>query len=192
MSTNNSYKFIFRVFAYLAIKDSRKNSIDWHLPIGLSILSTVFVLLLMEYAEMHDLFIMLINFIQILPGFFIAALAAIATFDKKDLDELMASPSPRIKISRNGGVEEIRLSRRRYLTLMFSFLTSESILIIVITAFSLKAIPSICKILISKNLYFPVIGNVFLFFLFFLFFWQLIIVSFYGLYYLGERIHQPN
>ncbi|MBF1291532.1 MAG: hypothetical protein HXM81_05705 [Neisseria sicca] len=176
----------------MAIKDSRKNSIDWHLPIGLSILSTVFVLLFMEYAEMHDLFIMLINFIQILPGFFIAALAAIATFDKKDLDELMASPSPRIKISRNGGVEEIRLSRRRYLTLMFSFLTSESILIIVITAFSLKAIPSICKILISKNLYFPVIGNVFLFFLFFLFFWQLIIVSFYGLYYLGERIHQPN
>ena len=50
----------------------------------------------MEYAEMHDLFIMLIKFYTNSTRIFLSRLlAAIATFDKKDLDELMASPSPK-------------------------------------------------------------------------------------------------
>lgn len=185
-------RLIIRPYAYLLINDSRKNGIDWLLPLLFSIATTTYICIFVKNSQIIDLVKLLLSFIQSLPGFFLAALAAVATFNRSDLDKIMPSPAPTIDIERNGGKEEIQLTRRRYLTLMFSFLAAESISLVIITTLILFSVDKISNFLICKNLYFPLIGNIIFLFLFFLFFWQLFIVSFYGLYYLGERIHQPN
>ena len=90
------------------------------LPIIMSILSVIFIITFIDTNKIKELIISILSFIQILPGFFIAALAAIATFNRLDLDKIMPHPAPTINIERNGGKEEIDLTRRRYLTLMFN------------------------------------------------------------------------
>lgn len=185
-------KLLLRPFSYLTIEHPNKKEIDWAIPLFLAIISTIFISMAVEKTKIEELIKILLNFIQILPGFFIAALAAIATFNRSDLDKIMPHPAPTIDIERNGGKEKIELTRRRYLTFMFSFLTAESIFIIITSFFVIFSVPKVSNVLIDKGLYYPLLGNFFLLFLFFLFFWQLITISFYGLYYLGERIHQPN
>lgn len=185
-------KLVLRPFSYLQIKHTHKRKIDWMLPIIMSILSVIFIITFIDTNKIKELIISILSFIQILPGFFIAALAAIATFNRLDLDKIMPYPAPTINIERNGGKEEIDLTRRRYLTLMFSFLSAESILLIVLSFFIIFSIPNISNLLEKKGFYYPIIGNIVLIFSFFLCFWQLLIISFYGLYYLGERIHQPD
>ena len=101
----------------------------------MSILSVIFIITFIDTNKIKELIISILSFIQILPGFFIAALAAIATFNRLDLDKIMPHPAPTINIECNGGKEEIDLTRRRYLTLMFSFLSAESILLIVLSFF---------------------------------------------------------
>jgi hypothetical protein len=44
----------------------------------------------------------ILGFVQVLPGFYIAALAAIATFNKTDIDKIMAAPAPKIDIFIHG------------------------------------------------------------------------------------------
>lgn len=186
------FKLLLRPFAYLFIQDNRKKGLDWRLPILLAFFTSLYLSLLIPEKDIIELIKSLLSFVQTLPGFFLAALAAIATFNRSDLDRIMPTPTPTINIERNGGKEEIKLTRRRYLTLMFSFLTAESIMLIVITSFGLFSVNGIVSYLLNWEYYCPVLGNIILLFIFFLLFWQLIIVNLYGLYYLGERIHQPD
>jgi hypothetical protein len=53
----------------------------------------------------------LLGFIQNLPGFFIAALAAVATFGRADLDALMPGKPPRVSILYHGRPTEVELTR---------------------------------------------------------------------------------
>jgi multisubunit Na+/H+ antiporter MnhE subunit len=83
----------------------------------------------------------------------------------------------------------IELTRRRFLCSMFAFLTAESILLIVGAIF-------------AQSLYLPVKAIVpdashtsvaaLATSLFLLLFWQMIVASFWGLFYWGDRLHQPD
>jgi hypothetical protein len=131
----------------------------------------------------------ILGFVQVLPGFYIAALAAIATFNKIDIDKTMPAPAPKIDIMVQGRSVVIELTRRRFLCSMFAFLTAESLIIIVLAIFS-QSIYVPLKAIIYSSLQIWTSGLFIL--MFFLLFWQMIITSFWGLFYLGDRLHQPD
>ncbi|EOC0041980.1 hypothetical protein ACI0X2_004058, partial [Cronobacter turicensis] len=78
------------------------------------------------------------SFISNLPGFYIAALAAIATFNREQIDHPLindkGSPSIDVRVTKeNGHVVNTTepLTRRLFLCMLFAYLTALSIFIII-------------------------------------------------------------
>jgi hypothetical protein len=174
-----------RPMSYLKIKHDDKWIYDWLLPVlltALCVASTYYLIPLQKVVSQNGLISQLTDFIANLPGFFIAALAAVATFNKHDIDELMAN-SPKIEILHHGHPQMIEMTRRRFLCVLFSYLTAISILIILVTRFCLSVeLPEDSFVIWAWS------GIA----LFFLVLWQMIIATILGLYYLGERLHSPQ
>ncbi len=187
-------RHLLRPLSYLFIEHKLKWKVDWLYPFLLAILSTSLLFWLKQFAPVTlyadgGIIVKILNFVQVLPGFYIAALAAIATFNKTDIDKTMPAPAPKIDIMVQGRNVAIELTRRRFLCSMFAFLTAESIILIVLAIFASSAYVSI-KAIIHEPWQIWASG---LFTLtFFLLFWQMIVASFWGLYYLGDRLHQPD
>ena len=180
------------IFGYLAIQHPTKKFVDWVLPSILSIIASGVIFVSkggINFFGTGGVISMVLGYVQNLPGFYIAALAAIATFARPDIDVLMpGDPPPRIKSEDNRGVVNlIELTRRRFLCLLFSFLTIECI---VLTFLSIAMLASASAL----NLTLTGITHTILFcgavFIYFLILFQLLIATLWGLYYLGERIHQ--
>ena len=128
----------------------------------------------------------ILGFIQVLPGFYIAA---IATFNKLDIDKTMPAPAPKLDIKVNGKIASIELTRRRFLCSMFAFLTAESFVLIVLSIFSIIAHEPIENLLPA---YIRFTASTIFLFIFMLLFWQMVLATFWGLFYLGDRLHQPD
>lgn len=128
------------------------------------------------------------TFVQILPGFYIGALAAIASYNYAPMDNVMSLPAPYLKEQVEGGFRESRLSRRRYLTLMFGYLSAISILSAVFI-FIVRLVYSVDIFAVSATIY-NIVYYV-ITFLFFFIFWQMILVTLFGIYYLADRMHRP-
>lgn len=122
------------------------------------------------------------GFLQTIPGFYIAALAAISTFSSTTMDEDMVEPAPQ--------KDGVTISRRFFLSQLFAYLSALSLLAYFITIVarylsSLDVLVGCSKIVylaiyfISTALYVAIIS-------------QLIILTGLGLYYLGDRIHKNN
>lgn len=185
---------LLRPFSYLTIKHDKKWRVDWLLPISLALVTVIPIFILKLYGTIplyssDGLIQKILNFIQILPGFYIAALAAIATFNKSNIDEIMPAPAPKTNIILEGKKTSIDLTRRRFLCLMFAFLTAECLILIIVGIIAQSFY--IPLRLIVPDIYHPYLSIVFLS-IFTLLFWQMIITSFWGLFYLGDRLHQPD
>ena len=128
------------------------------------------------------------TFVQILPGFYIGALAAIASYNYAPMDNVMSLPAPYLKEQVEGGFRESRLSRRRYLTLMFGYLSAISILSAVFI-FIVRLVYAVNIFTVSAAIYYCVYYVIT--FLFFFIFWQMILVTLFGIYYLADRMHRP-
>lgn len=182
---------IFKPLRYLQIKveGSGKLKVDLIVPliIGL-VISLIFLYLNVVYKIdlFHDdnaLTQSIIGLVQTLPGFYIAALAAIATFPSASMNNKMPDPTPHLKLP-NG--DDDLLNRRRFLCYMFAYLAYVSIATLFITAISvfmydsnLFKVPSIVYFfsyfIVCLVIYFLII--------------QIVLLTFVGLWYLGERIH---
>ena len=100
--------------------------------------------------------------------------------------------SPKVKIAVVGVSRDcfpIELTRRRFLCSMFAFLTAESLILIVLAIFG-QAIYLPAKAIIPQKFHSFASAIYMLIFLFA--FWQMLITSFWGLFYLGDRLHQPD
>lgn len=186
---------LLRPFGYLTIRKVKGKSLyDWIIPLFLSVMSLLLISMsrggIQLAAGDGGLASKLTGFISNLPGFYIAALAAIATFNRAGIDNLLISnrnngdlQSPYIVVKdvKSNGIPmtiEVEITRRVFLCLLFSFLTAESI-ILVIFSFLFSSL------LLPGEAYLSLIYlSIFLFV-----FWQLIVSTFFGLYYLGDRIH---
>lgn len=176
-------------FGYLKIKHDFKTQIDWILPLFLSVVT---ILLFFAFDKNRNINFInsgsiverILNFTQILPGFYIAALAAIATFQKNDIDQAMPSPAPKIVIEVKGKKVPSDLSRRRFLCSMFAFLTAESLLIIFLCLFGLNIL-SLCNDFFKENYWIYLYFSILIFAV-----WQMVIATFWGLFYLGDRLHR--
>jgi hypothetical protein len=174
-----------RPFSYLKIQHEDKWIYDWLTPTLLTAITTLvayFFIPLHDLVSSNGLVSQLTNFVANLPGFFIAALAAVATFNKNDIDKLMANP-PKIEILHHGSFLMVEMTRRRFLCVLFSYLTAISIFLVIGAKIGLSlTVPAEYYTCLSWLGY-----VVFMFVL-----WQMILATILGLYYLGERLHTPQ
>lgn len=187
-------RHLLRPFSYLSIDHKLKWIVDWVYPIILSVLSIVVIFFLRQFGPVSlfgdgGLVGKIIAFVQGLPGFYIAALAAIATFNRIDIDKTMPAPAPTLDIKVQGKTVAIELTRRRFLCSMFAFLTAENLILIVFGIFAQS-------LYLPMKAYLPVgyhcwVSGVFIF-VYILMFWQMMVTSFWGLFYLGDKLHQPD
>lgn len=176
-------------FSYLRIEHDFKKQVDWWLPLFLTIFTILLFLLvdrskIINFINSGGVVERVLNFTQILPGFYIAALAAIATFQKNDIDQAMPSPAPKIILEIKGKKIESDLSRRRFLCSMFAFLTAESLVIIFICIFGLNIL-SLFDYFLKGGCLIYIYISLLIFFV-----WQMVVATFWGLFYLGDRLHR--
>lgn len=181
-----------RPFHYLLIRHPEKWKFDWLIPFLFQAIS--FPLFIFYEGQINIFGVngfvdSVFDFIAILPGFYIAALAAIATFGRKDIDKAMPKPTPSVSIRIGKDKSTIELSRRRFLSMLFAFLTSISFLLALISIFCQTFAVAISA-MIPESFRLVVVGIFVFSYLFML--WQLITATFFGLYYLGDRLHQPD
>ncbi len=191
---------------FLCIRDESKllNYLNWIFPALFSLIITIIVkVLCIYYNTFHfcEFWVDLLKIVEnsnFLPGFFIAALAAIAVFDKKSMDEIL--PGAKLSYTDING-NKIELTRRRLLCMLFSFLSAQSFCLIAFTTF-IDCLFGSCEN--GNNEYFTLLflqqnkeifsdwTFVISYFTIMFLYIQIFLVMLYGMYYLGERIHYKN
>jgi hypothetical protein len=183
---------LLKPLAYLCIVHADKRKVDWYFPLLLSVVS----LLILESSlseqymwKAGGLISMTLGFVQSLPGFYIAALAAVATFGKEGIDSYLPEPMPYINTNVLGETVKSYLTRRTFLCMLFAFLTYESIVLVVLSiACILIGAESHTLILAGFDLSWY--ANLAVKFIYLLILFQMIIATFWGLFYLGYKIHE--
>jgi hypothetical protein len=184
---------LFRPFSFLAIRHPSNLPVwvNWVLPLAATGISLFLLRCLgtdVNVFGSQGLLDRLLAFVQTLAGFYIAALAAVSSFNSPHLDREMPTPSPTMYVMHNGGMQLVVATRRRFLTSMFAYLTSLSFL------FSLAAIVTMVLAPVLKQTspgaicFLHWVGAGF----FILAIFQMTCVTFWGLFYLGERMITPD
>lgn len=183
---------LIRPLDYLRIRHPRKRNYDGWLPLSLTVGSIVVLFFLPVPIRIFGnggLLDILAGLLQVLIGFYIAALAAVATFDRPGMDQPMAGDSPELWVTRHGVTESQKLTRRRFLSLMFGYLALLSFLLYGVSAFGNLFEPNIHALIPyeSKGFIFARWGflSIFLFLAF-----NLLVTTMLGLYYMTDRIHR--
>ncbi|QYM66720.1 hypothetical protein K1X80_16845 [Pseudomonas sp. So3.2b] len=181
---------LLRPFGYLSIQHPYKWIVDWLYPLVLSAITVSAVCLAGSQAAAYgsgNLISLILSFVQSLPGFYIAALAAIATFGRTDIDNIIPEPTPKVIVRFRGTTNIVDLTRRRFLAMLFAFLTAQSIVIVILSIFLLSYGKAIYVFSYAE---FPVgiyLSGVILL-AYFLMFYQMTVATFWGLYYLGYKL----
>ncbi|WP_313129508.1 hypothetical protein [Pseudescherichia vulneris] len=118
----SSIKKMLTPVDYVRIKHPEKRVFDFAIPLILSLVITAFIFTLDRPIALiaKDGLISVVNgILQILSGFYIASMAAVATFQKKGMDNIMDGAPPTL----NGK----DLTRRKFLTYLFGYLAFSSI-----------------------------------------------------------------
>lgn len=181
---------LFKIFVplnYLRIHHPQKRWVDRYLPVMFSLLTCVVfyylpkpIFLLGETGLISSL----TGFLQMLSGFYITALAAIATFPNKNIDE----PTDGVPLS----LEDYVLTRRQFLSYMFGFLAFTSFILVLVCKIILAAEPNIIYLLSGIPKECAVWIRLFMLFIYLLVFNSILFTTMFGLYYLTERIHQKK
>lgn len=184
---------LFRPFSFLAIRHPSHLPlwVNWALPLaatGVSLYALNRLGIGVNVFGTQGLLDRLLTFVQALAGFYIAALAAVSSFNSPHLDREMPTPSPTMCIMYNTTMQRVNLTRRRFLTSMFAYLTAVSFLFSLASIVTLVLAPVLKQAWPSAVCVLHWVGSGF--FLFALF--QMICVTFWGLFYLGERMITPD
>ncbi|HEV7255446.1 MAG TPA: hypothetical protein VGN97_20390 [Mesorhizobium sp.] len=183
---------LLRPLSYMTIRDASKWKIDILLPTLLSIFLTLSFFYLPERTTLfgaNGIIPLFVGLLQILPGFYLTALAAVATFNRPDMDQLMPSPAPTVSISVSGKNEEIKLTRRRMLAMLFGYLTFICFTLYFLCILSQIASPTLAEAIGEKSLN---VGRAAFLAIFTFLLGQLIFITMFGLYQLSDRMHQPD
>jgi len=183
---------LLRPLSYMEIRDASKWKIDALLPFIFTVVITVIIAYMpikVQIFGQSGMMTLLIGLLQILPGFYLTALAAVATFNRPDMDLLLPKPIPTIKISVKGIPQDIELTRRRMLSMLFGYLTFISFSLYFLAVAAQVIAPNIAAV-ISVTAVFLLRNAFLLLFLFLL--GQLIFITMFGLYQLSDRMHQPD
>lgn len=175
---------------YLRIRIVEKKHYDYTYPILFG--TSVTGLLCFGPADIKvfgdkGLIDLIIGILQILTGFYIASLAAVATFNKIDMDNRMAGAPAKLSVLMRG--EEIieTLTRRRFLCLMFGYLAFVSMFLYFLGGLANLFSPHAAE-LISSSVQ-PYMKWIFIWF-YMVVSCNLIVTTLLGLFYMCDRIHR--
>jgi hypothetical protein len=185
---------LLRPFSYLFIKHDSYLPIwiNWVIPTLLSLACTFVLYKLVPATNLlsdNGFVSRVLGFVQSLAGFYMAALAAIATFNNTDMDRFMPGTPPTMGIIYKGELETIKLTRRRFLSSMFAYLTLISVLLTLVSIAALAIGLNIPKWLDGQWNWTMRLTFLFGYTLTIA---QMICITVWGLFYLGERIHTPD
>lgn len=139
-----------------------------------------------KIAVLNNLILSTFTILTILPGFYIAALAAIATFKASTMDVPLDGKDMLLH-TRESDRCIIKLTRRRFLCLLFGYLSFLS-LILCLFCLILKIASPIIIIKFFFSQIAPYLNIIFVL-VYGFFFMQLISLTLLGLFYLSDRIH---
>ncbi|HAU4875867.1 TPA: hypothetical protein F3L11_12875 [Aeromonas hydrophila] len=128
--------------------------------------------------------------LQVLIGFYIASLAAVATFQGQGMDEFMDGTPPTLKEEIKGAKKITKLSRRRFLSYLFGYLALMSLAVFFAGVVVNLVSPSLSQWFAGFDW-----GNYYklgLLFVYLFFICNVFITTLLGLYYLTVRIHQQK
>ena len=178
--------------------------LNWVFPLILSLIITIVIEAICLYSDNLSMCMLwkdllrLVENSNFLPGFFIAALAAIAVFEKNSMDEIL--PGAKLYYKDIEG-RRVELTRRRLLCMLFSFLSAQSFCLIALTQIVDNLFGTYCNqkcdnvvfsyIFVKDALLFDY-SYLILYFLILFLYIQIFLIMLYGMYYLGERIHYKN
>lgn len=164
-------------FRYLAIRGSEKRVVDIWAPMLLTA-PTVAVLFSLNASLLHDpgLVPMLNGMLQVLFAFFVAALAAVATFPSRAMGQ------PAIGLTLGGRT----LARRQFLCYLFGYLSVLSLFLYLAGVAAILAHAWLAKFGAVAWLRWGA-AAVYCFV-----FWNMVTVTLLGLHYLVDRVHRPD
>ena len=175
---------LFTPLNYLRIQHDQKRWLDFFMPAILSLcVCAIYVLLPVRLDLTGDkgLIATLGTYLQVLSGFYIAALAAIATFPNKNMDVEMDG----VPVALNNH----NLTRRQFLSYLFGYLAFIGFGLVMVGSlvqllapsieFYSKCMPDGFKWLKLAGLFFYLVC-----------FFSIILTTLLGLYYLTDKIHE--
>lgn len=181
---------IFVPLSYLRIKNSQL------IPYKLTIPLTLTSLFLLSYIKSpiglnifgeNGLIDSINGLLGLLIGFYIASLAAVATFQNENLDKEIQGEKALLENIRGGSKYFEELTRRRFLCLLFGYCSFISIFLFLLGVF-IKLFSDVFVLIIYSEYHFFL---VILFLALYMFvFFNLIVTTLLGLYYLTDRIHR--
>jgi hypothetical protein len=126
--------------------------------------------------------------LQVLIGFYIAALAAVASFDRASLDQLIEGEGVTLEVVRDGAPAHRPLTRRAFISLMFGYLS--------LLAIALYCAGRVVSLLADNiGLIAPMVRwylRIAFVFVYVFFFAQMLSVTLVALFYLSDRIHRQT
>ena len=174
---------LFKPLGYWKIKHGEKRWFDWILPVCMALAATYVLGCLPKPIVLigDKSLISLVNgLLQILSGFYIASMAAVATFQKDGMDDKLDGKS----VTLNGKP----VSRRQFLTYLFGYLAYMSILMYFAGGFAQLAHSSLSTWLSEMNqLIKPTIVFCYFFFIF-----NILCTTVLGMHFMIDRIHREK
>lgn len=162
-------------------------------PAGLTLVISVLLLVLpvgIDIVGDRSLVSFLSQLFAILPGFYIASLAAVVAFQGGDLDKEM--PDATASITANGDTSDVEITLRVFLCYLFAYLTVLAFVGFFTCMAGVLAAPSFNMILADSevaNWVRPLLASIYVAFLIFITA-SLVLCTIQGLYFLAERVHQ--
>lgn len=167
--------------SYLSIKHEIKSRYDWFWPLVLATITMlVFWKLPVRPVLVGEQGILksVSDFIALLAAFFVAALAAVATFERDSLDRAMQGTTPTLR-----GRD---LTRRQFICYLFGYLAVLSFALFLAIVGAQIVTPSMKALLSPDELWWlkGAFGSIFAFA-----FWNMIVTTMLGIYFLVERVN---
>jgi len=182
---------LFKPLDYIRIRHAEKCWFDAVLP---AILATVCAIILYALPKPvafigKDSVISLVNgILQILSGFYIASMAAVATFQKDGMDDQMEGVPPKLKIIKRKKPVLKSLTRREFLTYLFGYLAFMSILMYFVGGFIQLANGNISMLMAGIPLAFKyVLVGLYMFVVF-----NILCTTILGMHFMIDKIHRPK
>ena len=184
---------LLRPLNYLRITGQKLWRYNWCYPAVIALAALLYAVFYQKVSSnepvgeiFKSIVISLSALLQIMPGFYIAALAAISTFNGPTMDTELSGTPVKLKAWENGELDERTLSRRRFLAYLFGYLSFLSLMLFIGSVVLLQINPTAFLTFCPA---FAAIMNGVIFFLFLFFFCQMFILTLLGLFYLVDRMH---
>jgi hypothetical protein len=187
-----------RCFAFRQIEHGQLPWITWRLPLALTAVVAVAFIMLPAKPDLFGdggLNGSILSLVATLPGFFIAALAAVSTFQRETLDETMPAPAPRLKLRTRGQDDAVDLTMRMFLSHLFAYLTAYSFLLALLCVVCEALAPAVRAMIQASNFDAALLNLLVRLGYVAMAAWflsNIITAALFGMYFLAERMHRPN